>query len=709
MAAVACVQFGSPAAVGSGVPQMKVTLVGEEIPNLLTLRTLISKVIGLGCGLAAGLVIGSEGPFVHISGCIANALSRYLPEKQFRRYYTYETFRLQLLAVAVSTGVTATFGAPVGGVIFAVEVTAVYFFVSNLPRAFYSSICCVLVYRVTRESGLVDLFEVEDMPDWSLHWELAIFCILAAVCGVVAGLLVHCIGYINRYTTKLPPVWRFFWAASVVSAIAGISCGLPILKRLDKKLLTLLFASDDDPSREYNDTMHSVGELAALLGVKCATFILSLSCSIPAGVFTPTFVIGALCGRFTGVAMHQLLPDADLASPALYSLIGAVSVTAGVTRTVSVAVIAFELTAQIHNMTPILLCTLISYTVSAMLTISIYDVLLHLRNLPYLPHLRKSDLYHQTCRGLIIPINRSFCIAESVHGMDASLSDGYDAALRLPKGCDKVPVVSYGVDGTMMHLKGVVPASDIISEVRKAIEESQIPEDMPDSEVRDILSLRPLELDSLLTKVGKATDWSPVVVPETLPVARVQYLFTMLRLKSVFVTQAGTNNLVGVVTKECFDASAEERIKWGEGRPQGGSSYRPPPRPGSYSRSWAEDWQLSYGASSQPSSDGHSASAAIGEDSQRWAPPGDIEAPVTIDTVLWEDSSSSAPSDTKPPFNLNYSNQDTSATRHGEYTGDLSSPQSPSDAHDDRFTRRVGAAAGADPSPSTSVSSKNTS
>ncbi|KAF4724900.1 Chloride Channel, partial [Perkinsus olseni] len=358
---------------------------------------------------------------------------------------------------------------------------------------------------------------------------------------------------------------------------------LPILKRLDKKLLTLLFASDDDPSREYNDTMHSVGELAALLGVKCATFILSLSCSIPAGVFTPTFVIGALCGRFTGVAMHQLLPDADLASPALYSLIGAVSVTAGVTRTVSVAVIAFELTAQIHNMTPILLCTLISYTVSAMLTISIYDVLLHLRNLPYLPHLRKSDLYHQTCRGLIIPINRSFCIAESVHGMDASLSDGYDAALRLPKGCDKVPVVSYGVDGTMMHLKGVVPASDIISEVRKAIEESQIPEDMPDSEVRDILSLRPLELDSLLTKVGKATDWSPVVVPETLPVARVQYLFTMLRLKSVFVTQAGTNNLVGVVTKECFDASAEERIKWGEGRPQGGSSYRPPPRPGSYS------------------------------------------------------------------------------------------------------------------------------
>ncbi|EER19893.1 conserved hypothetical protein [Perkinsus marinus ATCC 50983] len=430
VAAVGCVQFGSPAAVGSGMPQMKVTLVGEEIPNLLTLRTLVSKVFGLGCGLAAGLTIGSEGPFVHVSGCIANALSRYLPAKRFRRYFTYETFRLQLLAVAVSTGVTATFGAPVGGVIFAVEVTAVYFFVSNLSRAFYSSICCVLIYRVTRESGLVDLFEVEDMPDWKLHWELIIFCILSAVCGVLAGLLVYCIGYINRYTTKLPSLWRFIWAVCVVSAIAGISCGLPVLQRLDKKLLTLLFSAEEDPAADYYHTMHSVGELAVS--------------HIPAGVFTPSFVIGALCGRFTGVVMHELFPDADLASPALYSLIGAVSVTAGVTRTVSVAVIAFELTAQIHNMTPILLCTLISYTVSAMLTISIYDVLLHLRNLPYLPHLRKSDLYHHVCRDLMIPINTAFCIFEgSPHGLEVPLIDAYDASRRLPKGCDKVPVVEY--------------------------------------------------------------------------------------------------------------------------------------------------------------------------------------------------------------------------------------------------------------------------
>ena len=37
----------SPTANGSGVPEMKVTLLGNHLPGLLTLRTLIAKVVGL--------------------------------------------------------------------------------------------------------------------------------------------------------------------------------------------------------------------------------------------------------------------------------------------------------------------------------------------------------------------------------------------------------------------------------------------------------------------------------------------------------------------------------------------------------------------------------------------------------------------------------------------------------------------------------------
>jgi H+/Cl- antiporter ClcA len=42
-----------------------------------------------------------------------------------------------MLAAAVAAGVTATFGAPIGGVLFSIEVTSTYYFVSNLWKAFF--------------------------------------------------------------------------------------------------------------------------------------------------------------------------------------------------------------------------------------------------------------------------------------------------------------------------------------------------------------------------------------------------------------------------------------------------------------------------------------------------------------------------------------------------------------------------------------------
>ena len=49
---------------------------------------------------------------------------------------------------AVAAGVTATLGAPVGGVLFSIEVTATYYLVSNLWRAFVCSIFCVFTFEL---------------------------------------------------------------------------------------------------------------------------------------------------------------------------------------------------------------------------------------------------------------------------------------------------------------------------------------------------------------------------------------------------------------------------------------------------------------------------------------------------------------------------------------------------------------------------------
>mmetsp|Transcript_637 Transcript_637/g.732 ORF Transcript_637/g.732 Transcript_637/m.732 type:complete len:123 (+) Transcript_637:115-483(+) len=72
--AQACMQFISPQAAGSGIPQMKAIMAGVKLPNMLSFKTYLSKILGMVFMLSSGMSLGKEGPFVHIAGCIAASL-----------------------------------------------------------------------------------------------------------------------------------------------------------------------------------------------------------------------------------------------------------------------------------------------------------------------------------------------------------------------------------------------------------------------------------------------------------------------------------------------------------------------------------------------------------------------------------------------------------------------------------------------------------
>jgi chloride channel 2 len=77
----------------------------------------------------------------------------------------------------------------------------------------------------------------------------------------------------------------------------------------------------------------------------------------------------------------------------VYAVVGAAALIASVTHTLSVVVIVFELTGQINYMLPLLMAVIISFILSQGLSMSIYDVLLDMKGLPYLPALRSQELY----------------------------------------------------------------------------------------------------------------------------------------------------------------------------------------------------------------------------------------------------------------------------------------------------------------------------
>uniref|UniRef100_A0A914C2E3 Chloride channel protein 2-like n=1 Tax=Acrobeloides nanus TaxID=290746 RepID=A0A914C2E3_9BILA len=113
------VHYLAPQAIGSGIPEMKTILRGVILKEYLTLRTLVSKMVGLTLSLGSGIPIGKEGPFVHVASVVANLLSHLV--HSFHGVYANESRSSEMLAAGCAVGVACTFSAPVGGVLFSIE------------------------------------------------------------------------------------------------------------------------------------------------------------------------------------------------------------------------------------------------------------------------------------------------------------------------------------------------------------------------------------------------------------------------------------------------------------------------------------------------------------------------------------------------------------------------------------------------------------
>ena len=96
--------------------------------------------------LGSGLLIGKEGPFVHVASIVATLLGKLLA--RVRGNLDNEARTSEMLAAACSVGVACTFAAPVGGVLFSIEVTSTYFAVRNYWRGFYGAVIGALMFRL---------------------------------------------------------------------------------------------------------------------------------------------------------------------------------------------------------------------------------------------------------------------------------------------------------------------------------------------------------------------------------------------------------------------------------------------------------------------------------------------------------------------------------------------------------------------------------
>ncbi len=86
--------------------------------------------------------------------------------------------------------------------------------------------------------------------------------------------------------------------------------------------------------------------------------IIALSIPVPAGVVIPVLVIGASFGRIFGEAVSYFAGGMSL-SPGIYAIIGTAAIGAGITHTLSISVILFEITGQLNFALPVIVSSII--------------------------------------------------------------------------------------------------------------------------------------------------------------------------------------------------------------------------------------------------------------------------------------------------------------------------------------------------------------
>uniref|UniRef100_A0A8C2EKH9 Chloride channel, voltage-sensitive 2a n=1 Tax=Cyprinus carpio TaxID=7962 RepID=A0A8C2EKH9_CYPCA len=464
-------QILAPQAVGSGIPEMKTILRGVVLKEYLTFKTFVAKVIGLTCALGSGMPLGKEGPFVHVASLCAALLSKFMAlfggiyMVRCRYYYVW------MLSAACAVGVGCCFAAPIGGVLFSIEVTSTFFAVRNYWRGFFAATFSAFIFRVLAvwnkdEETITALFKTRFRLDFPFDLqELPAFAVLGITSGFGGALYVYLNRIIVESMRKQKTINKFLlkkrlvYPAVVTLLISTLTFppgfGQFMAGQLTQhESLVALFDNQtwykQGVAEEFVYSSHvpqawkhpQVSVFITLLLFIVMKFWMSAVATtmpVPCGAFMPVFLIGAAFGRLVGESMAAVFPDGIHTDstvypivPGGYAVVGAAALSGAVTHTVSTAVIVFELTGQISHILPVMIAVILANAVAQSLQPSLYDSIIRIQKLPYLPELGwGQEKYNIRVEDIMVRDVRYITLSSSYRDLQEALITGQLKTLAL--------------------------------------------------------------------------------------------------------------------------------------------------------------------------------------------------------------------------------------------------------------------------------------
>lgn len=588
--------FISADADGSGIPEMKTVLSGVTKYRYFSFNAFIGKSLGLFAALVGGASVGKVGPYVHLSCLICNRLMKL---NYFRKINKSTSLKTNMLSVACAAGITLALGSPLGGVLFSIESTSSIYIVSNIWKAFFSAVICILVSKLFRREQAIIVVDPGTTTPITFSFNIINFIVVGIISGVIGAAASTLIakGVYIRKKTKLSFLNSRFKFAAIVAVITSITTYYLVpLQRADRVIMNVCFAAKDSTIKLFSHP----GEGWYLLISCVAKFVLTvlgLVCTMPAGVFGPVFAIGAIFGRLYGHIVNQLF---KINMESAFAMAASAGCFSGFSHTVSSALMVFEITGQTTYLAPLLLSSLIANLVGQSLSMGIFDVLLAIKNLPHLPSIKSKEVYSMTAGDVMNKVDY-YLEKENLLMVNAMA-----VLSRMPKNTylkvpiiDKKRIIRYTVvvQDLLRYVESVYESckgkynmkgqsnfneffrytkKKFIGSKRSFIEQMtyklrklylnikekeslklnknfqhescmRIMTIFEESAKNDKIFLgKKIDLNSKLLGVDK----SALTVDKNYSVLNIQFLFTFLNISHIFVTDNG--KLTGVITKEDF-------------------------------------------------------------------------------------------------------------------------------------------------------------
>ncbi|MCP5535090.1 MAG: chloride channel protein [Akkermansiaceae bacterium] len=367
------IRYWVPGAVGSGIPQTKEAYYnkGGHIQTFTGVWRVVLGTLYVGLGNA----LGREGPMVHASSAIASRIGRFI-------FIDHERVRA-MIPVGMAAGIGAAFNAPLSAITFVFEELLDNF----STKAIGGMVVAVVIAAAVSRSILGE--EPVLSTHLSLHYETAIWMLVAIPLGAIAGVLGHFfVGSIihSRRWVRTKPWLRHWYAPGIGGLICGgLGCMGWWATGLAGNAQSGVFSIGYESLEAAFENQLVITVLVVLLSFKFIAVVVNYSTGGSGGLFSPTLFLGGMLGGAVGIGLVEFHHYSGLLEMADESqiiggcvLLGMGAMFGSVIRCPFTSIIIiFEMTGNYSLILPLMGGNMLSWAIARKLRpIAIYDALL---------------------------------------------------------------------------------------------------------------------------------------------------------------------------------------------------------------------------------------------------------------------------------------------------------------------------------------------